>query len=65
MICLSYYLLCLLFNKIREEFRTGSSWKQGLEGLDGEVAQTMNTYVSKCKNDKKRKKISCGILEKL
>jgi hypothetical protein len=28
-LCLSYYLLCFLFNKIGEECRTGSAWKQG------------------------------------
>jgi hypothetical protein len=29
MLCLSYYLLCFLFNKIgEEEGRTGSAWKQ-------------------------------------
>jgi hypothetical protein len=33
-LCLSYYCLCLLFNKIGEEGRTGSAWKQG--GLRGE-----------------------------
>jgi hypothetical protein len=27
--CLSYYCLCLLFSKIREEGRIGSAWKQG------------------------------------
>jgi hypothetical protein len=28
-ICLSYYLLCFLFNKIKEqEGETGSAWKQ-------------------------------------
>jgi hypothetical protein len=27
MLCLSYYCLCLLFNKIGEEGRTGSPWK--------------------------------------
>jgi uncharacterized membrane protein YbaN (DUF454 family) len=27
MLCLSYYCLCLLFNKIREEGRTGSAFK--------------------------------------
>jgi hypothetical protein len=27
MLCLSYYLLCFLFNKIGEEGRTGSTWK--------------------------------------
>jgi hypothetical protein len=38
------------FNKIREqENGTGSAWKQG---GGGEVAQTMSTNVSKCKNDK-------------
>jgi hypothetical protein len=28
-LCLSNYCLCLLFNKIGEEGRTGSTWKQG------------------------------------
>jgi hypothetical protein len=28
--------------------------------MRGEVAQTMYTYVSKCKNDKKKKKKSRG-----
>jgi hypothetical protein len=28
MLCLSYYLLCFLFNKIGEEGRTGSAWKR-------------------------------------
>jgi hypothetical protein len=51
MLCLFYYLLYFLFNKIREqEGRTGSTWKEG-----GEVAQTMYTHVSKCKNNKKKK----------
>jgi hypothetical protein len=27
-ICLSYYLLCFVFNKIREKGRTGSAWKR-------------------------------------
>jgi hypothetical protein len=41
---LSYYLLCFLFNKIREqESRTGSAQKWG----EGEVAQTMYTLVGK------------------
>jgi hypothetical protein len=31
-LCLSYYCLCLLFNKIREKGRTGSAWKQGYRG---------------------------------
>jgi hypothetical protein len=29
MVHLSYYCLCLLFNKIGEKGRTGSSWKRG------------------------------------
>jgi hypothetical protein len=29
MLCLFYYCLCLLFNKIGEEGRTGSAWEQG------------------------------------
>jgi hypothetical protein len=52
MLCLSYYLLCFLFNKIGEqEGRTRS-------GVDkaGEVAQTMYVHVSISKNDKKFKK---------
>jgi hypothetical protein len=45
MLYLSYYLLCFLFNKIGEEGRTDSAWKQErwgegtgmgeLEGRDG------------------------------
>jgi hypothetical protein len=36
-LCLSYYLLCFLFNKIREEEgRTGSVWKQGFGVVVGE-----------------------------
>jgi hypothetical protein len=27
MLCLSYYCLCLLFNKIGEKGKTGSAWK--------------------------------------
>jgi hypothetical protein len=51
-ICLSYYLLCFLFNKIRkQEDRSGSAWKCVGVG-SGEVAQTMNTHVSKCTNNK-------------
>jgi hypothetical protein len=56
-LCLSCYLLCFLFNKIREqECRTASAWKQS----GGEVAQTRYTHVSRCKNDKKKKeKVKC------
>jgi hypothetical protein len=32
MLSLPYYLLHFLFNKIREEGRTGSAWKQGAGG---------------------------------
>jgi hypothetical protein len=43
-----FFLSCFLFNKIGEkENRTGSAWKKVWE-----VAQTMYTHVSKCKNDK-------------
>jgi hypothetical protein len=54
MLCLSYYLLCFLFNEIGEqEGRTGSAWKweRGADRV-GDVAQTMCTHVSKCKNKK-------------
>jgi glycosyltransferase involved in cell wall biosynthesis len=51
--CLSYYLLCFLFNKIREqESRTGFAQKWGRVGKSREVDQTIYTYESKCKNDK-------------
>jgi hypothetical protein len=58
MLCLSYYLLCFLFNKIREQGgRTGSAWKWRGE-VRGEVAQTMYTCVGKCKKYKiKQRKI--------
>jgi hypothetical protein len=47
--CLSYYLLCSLFNKIgKQEGKTGSALKPGWG-----VAQTMYIHVSKCKNGKK------------
>jgi hypothetical protein len=40
MMYLSYYLLCLLFNKIGEEGRTGSAWNQGgWRGKGEEMAQ--------------------------
>jgi hypothetical protein len=55
MLCLSYYCLCLLFNKIGEEGRTGSTWKraeregmeEGAEGKGGEMAQTMYAHMNK------------------
>jgi hypothetical protein len=52
MICLSYYLLCFLFNKIREMGGTGSAWKQGVCG--GAVAETVYTHVNKCTKDKRK-----------
>jgi hypothetical protein len=53
-IYLSYYLLCFLFNKIREGWNRSAWWQWGghCGGGKGEVAQTMSTHVSKCKNDK-------------
>jgi hypothetical protein len=36
MLCLSYYCLCCLFNKIGKKGRIGSAWKQeGWEGREG------------------------------
>jgi hypothetical protein len=55
MLCLSYYLLCFLFNKIREqEGRTGSARKGGSRRCweEREVNEKMYTHVSKCKSDK-------------
>jgi hypothetical protein len=58
-LCMSYYHLCFLFNKIREEDgRQVLPGSRGL-GVGGKVAQTMYTHVSKCKNDKRRKKKLC------
>jgi hypothetical protein len=52
-ICLSYYLLCFLFNKMREQGGgTGSAWKQSGMVVRGQVAQTMYIHVSKIKKDK-------------
>jgi hypothetical protein len=52
-LCLSYYCLCLLFNKIEEE-RTGSAWKRGGLGdkkeageQGGEMAQAMYAHMNK------------------
>jgi hypothetical protein len=46
MLYLSYYWLCLLFNKI-----PGSAWKRGGEGRGrgqrGEMVQTMYTHMNK------------------
>jgi hypothetical protein len=39
MLCLSYYCLCFLFNKIGEEGRTGSAWNQGGRGEIERVAK--------------------------
>jgi hypothetical protein len=47
-LCLSNYLLCFLFYRV-QEVGTGFAWKQGSRR---EVAQTMYTHVSKCKNYK-------------
>jgi hypothetical protein len=47
---LSCYNPCSLFKKIGAEGRTGSAHKGGWRR--GEVAQTMYTPGSKCKNDK-------------
>jgi hypothetical protein len=49
MLCLSYYCLCLLFNKIGEKGRTVSVWREG-EGGDGgqgaEMTQTMYAHIN-------------------
>jgi hypothetical protein len=50
---MSFLSLMFVFNKIGEqEGRTGSAQKQG--GW-WQVAQTMPTHMSKCKNDKTKK----------
>jgi hypothetical protein len=46
-ICLSYYLLCFLFNKIgEEEGGTDSSWKQGVGRCVG-IGGTNNIFTCK------------------
>jgi hypothetical protein len=40
MLCLSYYLLCFLFNKIGEEGRIGFAWKRGGFGGQGQEDRT-------------------------
>jgi hypothetical protein len=53
-LCLSYYCLCLLFNKTGEKGRTDSAWKQGgwerkegVGGQGGEMVQTMYAHMNK------------------
>jgi hypothetical protein len=53
-LCLSYYLLCFLFNKIGQQSRTGSAWKregwrgEGVDrGQGEEMAQTMYAHMNK------------------
>jgi hypothetical protein len=58
MLCVSYYLLCFHFNKIGEqEGETGAARKLG----GGDMAQTMYTHVSKCKNNKEKKEAAVTI----
>jgi hypothetical protein len=46
--CLSYYCLCILFNKIREKVLPGSEGGNREErGQGGEVAQTMYAHMNK------------------
>jgi hypothetical protein len=64
-LCLSYYRLCFLFNKIRHNrwnrICTVARGMWGVGGVGGrEVAQTMYTYVSKCKIDKIKNKNRCS-----
>jgi hypothetical protein len=61
-LCLSYYCLCLPFNKIGEEGRTGSAWKQWqwrgeVVGQGEEMAQSMHANKNKWIN--KPKKFPC------
>jgi hypothetical protein len=49
-LCLSYYSLCFLFNKIG--YKSSQQDMSGRGSVRGEVAQRMYTRVSKYKNDK-------------
>jgi hypothetical protein len=48
-ICLSYYLLCFLFNKIGKEGGTGSLWKQEVGGAEGVEREGGTNNVHTCK----------------
>jgi hypothetical protein len=47
-LCLSYYCLCLLFNKIGEEARTGSAWKCGDWWGEGRVRGQREKWPKQC-----------------
>jgi hypothetical protein len=55
-VCFSYYLLCFLYNKIGEEGGMRSAWKQRGLGVVGWAGG--GTHITKCKNDKRRKKMT-------
>jgi hypothetical protein len=57
MLCLSYYCLCLLFNKIRDKSRTGPAWKRGGVGERGKWHGAGGEMNNK-RNTKNKKKIS-------
>jgi hypothetical protein len=46
----AYYLICFLFNKIREQ-ESGIGSAQRQRAGRGEMAQIMSIHVSKCKNN--------------
>jgi hypothetical protein len=48
MLCLSYYHLHFLYNKMGEEERTGSSWKQGGWGEREEVEGRGERWPKQC-----------------
>jgi hypothetical protein len=55
-LCLSYYCLCLLFNKIGEKGRTVSAWKQGGSGENGPNNICTYEYMNKEKNKEEKLK---------
>jgi hypothetical protein len=62
MLCLSYYCLYFLFNKIREKGRTDSPRTRGAGGqrhggYGGEMAQTMYAHMNKWIKKKEKMKI--------
>jgi hypothetical protein len=50
MLCLAYYCICFLFNKIRDKGRTDSAGSERggdeREGMGGEMTQTMSAHVN-------------------
>jgi hypothetical protein len=69
--CLSYYCLCLLFNKIGEKVRTGSAWKWGWWGHRQQVGDRGKKWSKQCthiwinEKEKRRRPWDLGLKRKM